>query len=336
MLMIQEEDIRNCSIVLPVYFNEGSLTNQFNLMQEEVIKQYPELSFEVIFVDDGSRDKSIDELTTLYENHPETVKIIQFTRNFGQVNALIAGMSYARGQCVITLSADGQDPVYLINQMLEAYYKENYDVVICHREDREESYYRKITSKLFYSIIRNMSFPNMPQGGFDCHLLSRRALTTLLDNREAHPFLQGQILYMGYPMKMISYTRLNRKVGKSRWTFRKKYTYMMDGIIGYSFTPIRLMTLIGFLTVISGIIFAISVLFAKLRWGNPAEGWAAVMIAVLILGGIQMLMMGINGEYQWRTLDQVRNRHPYVIKTIYDNNSISTRATEQKSAHGQS
>jgi dolichol-phosphate mannosyltransferase len=203
--------------------------------------------------------------------------------------------------------------------MLEAHFEEQFEIVACARQGRDESWYRVLSSKLFYALMRKLSFSNMPPGGFDFLLLGRRAREVLLRNQEAYPFLQGQVLWMGFKTKLIKYRRQERKIGRSRWTFGKKITALINGVIGYSFLPIRLMSGMGILMALLGFLYAVSIFVTRIFWGHPVQGWAPLMIVVLIIGGVQMLMLGVIGEYLWRTLAQVRNREPYIIETIYDN-----------------
>ncbi len=306
------------SIVIPVYYNEGLLKATCAAIQSEVVEKNPGLRGEIIFVDDGSGDGSFEELMELYAAYPELVKVIKLTRNFGQVNALQAGFRQARGKCAVAMSADGQDPAELITAMLAGYFQEGYEVVLCARAGRDESGYRRVTSRIFYGMMRRLSFPGIPAGGFDFVLLGRQALQSYLEQREAHPFFQGQILYMGYKTKVIPYQRLQRKSGRSRWTFGKKLTYLLDGVLNYSFFPIRLMSVIGLLSATLGFLYAMIVLVSKLAWGNPVQGWTPLMIVVLVMGGVQMAMLGLIGEYLWRTFAQVQNRPGYYIEAIYE------------------
>jgi dolichol-phosphate mannosyltransferase len=305
------------SIIIPVYFNQGALSITMQSILDEVINKNPNLCSEVIFVEDGSEDNSFQELCELHAKYPEYVKIIKLTRNFGQLSAILAGLTYACGKCSIFMSADNQDPASLVNDMLEAHFKDNYDIVICTRESRDESLFRTWTSKIFYMTIRKLSFPNMPAGGFDYVLLSRRVVKTLLRNREATGFLQAQILWTGYKTKLIGYHRRQRQIGKSRWTFAKKLTYLLDGVISYSFLPIRLMSAIGLIVAILGFLYAAIIFVTKLVWGLPIQGWAPIMIVLLVLGGLQMVMLGIIGEYLWRVLAETRDREPFVIDSVY-------------------
>ena len=306
------------SIILPVYFNEGCLEATFRSLRHEVIEQNPCYRCEIIFIDDGSGDGSLLELMRIRQDNPEIVKIIKLTRNFGQVNALLAGFSHARGRCVVAMSADGQDPASLINDMLKAHFQEEYEVVICTRYGRDESFYRIITSKLFYALMRKLTFPAMPKGGFDFILMGERSLKVFLRNIDVSPFFQGQILWMGFKTKFIEYRRRERVAGVSRWTFGKKLTYLIDGVLAYSFTPIRVSSIMGSVLALLGFMYALIVFISKLFFGNPVKGWAPIMITVLIIGGFQLIMQGIIGEYTWRTLAQARHRDMYVIDEIYE------------------
>ncbi|NCC62835.1 MAG: hypothetical protein EOM12_18365 [Verrucomicrobiae bacterium] len=166
--------------------------------------------------------------------------------------------------------------------------------------------------------MKKLSFPNMPIGGFDYLLLGRQALEILNNSSEAHPFFQGQILWMGFPIKFIEYFRRERKHGKSRWTMGKKITYLIDGLMAYSFLPIRLVSVLGIVIACMGFLYAVIVFFARICWGNPVTGWAPLMIVLLVLGGFQMLTLGVFGEYMWRILAQVRMREPYIVERIWD------------------
>lgn len=304
------------SIVIPVYYNEGSLLPLMRTLHAEVIDRYPDRTIEVVFVDDGSGDGSFAELAHIREQNPDRVTVVKLTRNFGQASALLAGFRLARGACVIAMSADGQDPASLINDMLDAWFDEHYEVVICTRNERDESRFRIVTSRLFYMLMQRLSFPDMPLGGFDFFLLGRRALNTFLRNQETHPFFQGQILWMGYDAKLIEYQRQRRQVGRSRWTLSKRLTYVFDAVFSYSFLPIRLASGLGALIALLGFLYALVIFVGRLVWAHPVEGWAPLMIVVLVLGGSQMLMLGIMGEYVWRTLAQTRNRESYIVERV--------------------
>jgi polyisoprenyl-phosphate glycosyltransferase len=307
------------SVVIPVYFNEGSIKNTY-LRISEILKNNNNIdNFEIIFIDDGSEDSSLDEILSLkvdYSN--ENIKVIKFTKNFGQISAIRAGYSVATGKAVINISADLQDPPALINKMIEIHLNEKFEIVVCTREAREESYFRRKTSSIFYKLMKYLSFKNMPEGGFDFVLISDNIKNAILNNSESNPFWQGQLLYLGYKIKFIPYTRQKRESGISRWTFSKKLKYLIDGVLSYSYLPVRLMSLIGLCVSFFGFIYAAYIVIARIYGNVPFTGWAPIMILVLVLSGFQMLMLGIIGEYLWRTLDQVRKRPPYIIEKIYE------------------
>ncbi len=305
------------SIVIPVYFNEGCLLSLTRSVVTTVFQVNPAYAGEVIFVDDGSEDGSFEELRGIQKEFPAVVTIIKFTRNFGQANAILAGYKHARGRCVITMSADGQDSPEMINEMLKAFFEEKYEVVICTRAGRDESRYRIVTSRVFYYLMQKLTFRSMPTGGFDFYLLGRRALEGFIRNADAHLFFQGQVLWMGFKMKVLSYHRRERLVGVSRWTFARKITYLLDGMLGYSFAPIRFMSLAGCAFAFLGFAYAGFIVIDRLVLGNIIKGWAPLMIMILVMGGFQMIMLGVIGEYLWRTLAQVRRRDMYLIDAIY-------------------
>jgi polyisoprenyl-phosphate glycosyltransferase len=306
------------SIVVPVYNNQGSLIKLAEILKEKVFSQFQDKTFELIMVDDGSGDESLKELFEIRNNHIPGIKIIKLTRNFGQLAAILAGYSKATGKCVINISADLQDPPELISEMIQYFENEKYEIVICTRIGRDENFIRRFTSKVFYNLIKSLSFKNMPKGGFDFVLLSDKAKNILLDSQEVNPFWQGQILWTGLKTKYIPYFRLQRPFGKSTWTFGKKLKMLIDGVMSYSYLPIRLMTVMGFLIALIGFIYAIFIVIAKIFGNVPFAGWAPIMVLILVLSGIQMLMLGIIGEYLWRTLDQVRKRPHFIIETIIE------------------
>ena len=306
------------SIIIPVYYNEGSIEKTFDILKEKVLSQNKELTCEVIFIDDGSKDNSFNEILNIKEKHPQLIKAIKFTRNFGQVAAIYAGYQYARGKCLVNISADLQDPPELINQMLDSHFNDNYEIIVCKRESREDSYIKRKTSNLFYTLIKKLSFPNMPSGGFDFVLISNKVKNIILEKIEANPFWQGQLLWTGHRTKFIPYKRSGRTIGKSKWTYSKKIKYLIDGVMSYSYFPLRLMSIIGSIIALIGFSYAIYIVLARIFGDKIPYGWAPIMVVILFLSGIQMLMIGVVGEYLWRVLDQVRNRQPYIIEQISD------------------
>ena len=304
------------TIVLPVYYNEESLRPAYEKLKTIILAQQPRLRGGLLYVDDGSGDGSFGVLQQIHAQGEIPVSVVKLSRNFGQVMAIRAGIAHCEATAAIVMSADGQEPVDLIPQMLAEHFEKKSEVVICTRADREEGAYRTWTSRLFYATMRKLCFKDMPTGGFDCFLLGPAAMAAFRQEQELQPFLQGQILRLGFARTLIPYTRLKREFGRSRWTLGKKVAYFFDGLMNYSFFPIRAVSYLGILLAALGLLYAVVVLLAKVLVGNPVKGWTPLMIVVLVLGGAQMLTLGVFGEYLWRILVQVQRRSPYLVEQV--------------------
>lgn len=304
------------TIVLPVYYNEESLLPAYGKLKSVILAQAPRRRGALLYVDDGSGDQSLAVLRRIQAQGDIPVTIVKLSRNFGQVMAIRAGLAHCESAAAIVMSADGQEPEDLIPHMLDRHFDDHSEIVICTRSNREEGAYRTWTSRLFYGLMQRLCFPDMPLGGFDCFLLGPDARTAFLKEQERQPFLQGQILRLGFSRAFISYTRQKREFGRSRWTLGKKTAYFFDGLMNYSFFPIRAVSYVGMALAFLGLLYAAIVLLAKVLVGNPVMGWTPLMIVILVLGGAQMLTLGVFGEYLWRILVQVQQRNPYWIESI--------------------
>lgn len=303
------------SIIIPVYRNEGSINPTYiNLkaVLEDVSDTY---DYEIVFINDGSDDNSLNELFTIKKIDPN-VRIIDFVRNFGQVSAIHAGFEEATGDLLINISADMQDPPTLISDMIKKW-EDGYKVVACSRVDREDDFISRVTSKMFYHLIK-VSVPKIPEGGFDYFLLDKTVYKKIFSLNQRNSFLQGDILWFGYETYFIEYKRLKRRVGISQWTIGKKIKYFIDGLINTSYLPIRFMSFIGLITSIMGLMYSITVFLIWLFKGTPFKGYAPIMMVLLITSGLIMVMLGVVGEYLWRTYDEVRKRPKFIIKDRYE------------------
>ena len=207
------------SIILLSYYSEKRIVNVFNRVSKALEQE--QIPFEFIIMDDGSKDNSLNILQGIYNKYKPIVKVIKLSRNFGQVNAVMAGLNFCSGNYAVIMSADLQDPPGLINTMIKTANKGNRDIVIATRKGRDESIYRVITSKIFYSIMKLLSFKNMPLGGFDFFLVSRRVIDIIVNDIDSNPFIQGKVLYTGFRTEFIQYKRRKRPYGKSKWAFSK-------------------------------------------------------------------------------------------------------------------
>ncbi len=305
--------MKKISVVIPVYNNEGSLKILYDKIASTIKGYNASFTYELIFINDGSKDSSFDILVNL-KNNDFGVTIINFSRNFGQLAGILAGWKHATGDAVITMSADLQDPPEQIAIMLQEW-ENNHEVVVNYRELRNDGFFESITSRIAYKLFR-YSIPNLPKGGFDYSLVGRSAMDAINSFTEKYRFPQGDILWVGFNVKYLPYTRLERIHGKSGFTFVRRFGDFMAVFFSVSYFPIRLMSFIGFLTAASGFIFATSIFYAFLIHKTPFEGWAPIMMTLLIIGGLLMIMLGIIGEYIWRIYDEIKHRPNYIIKEI--------------------
>jgi glycosyltransferase involved in cell wall biosynthesis len=299
------------SFVVAVFHNEGSLSKTYEKIQSIFSNELAHHEYEIVFVDDGSKDGSLQEILSLREQDPK-VKVITFTRNFGQMAAMLAGFKEATGDAVINISADLQDPVELIPQMVEKWLGGS-ETVICYRTDRSDTLFSKLFSRMAYSVLR-ISMPQIPPGGFDFVLMDRKVMDAFNAIDVRHRFFQGDLLWTGYRTSFIPYIRLKRTIGKSQYNFGKKLKNFLDAILDASYLPIRFISLIGLFTSTLGVIYSVSIFFSWLRNETPFQGWAPLMIVTLLIGGVIMIMLGIIGEYIWRINEEVRKRPNYVVR----------------------
>ena len=304
------------SVIIPLFNEEEVLPSTYQAVTDELKKGSPEFNYEIIFVNDGSSDKSSVALASFYEKDPGHVVVLNFVRNFGQVPAMLAGFSHASGDCIVNMSADLQDPPSLISEMFRKWQEGN-KLVLAVRESREDRFMDRLTSKIFYGLMQKFVNPAIPEGGFDYFLMDRSLNEMVLKMEERNIFIQGHILWPGIKPVYLTYNRKKREMGKSHWPFLKKLKYSIDGFAAYSFFPIRLMSWVGLTTFLLGILFSVGILFQRIFWGTGMPGWSSIMIAMLFLNGIQMMITGVMGEYLWRNFDETRKRPLYLIDSVW-------------------
>lgn len=303
------------SIVIPIYFNEPNIPYTIPCL-EELQKKIPEFDIEFIFVDDGSRDRSLDLLLKAREKN-KNIKIIKLSKNFGANTASQAGIRNAKGDCIGILAADLQDPPDLFIEMLYKW-NEGYKIVMAVREDREEPWHQKFLSNFTYRLMRIMAFPDYPKKGYDLVLFDKQVANDIRQFSGRNCYLPFLIFSLGYNRFQIPYIRRKREHGKSQWTFSKKIKSFIDSIVNYSYVPLRLISLIGFIVAGLSFLYGIIVIFGYLRGEVPVEGWTTIIVIVTFLLGLIIIMLGIIGEYVWRTLDEARHAPLFIIDEIFE------------------
>lgn len=298
------------SIVIPVYNEEGNIAPFFVELKKWVPKSHPA---EYIFIDDGSTDKTLTQIKKLSKKHPE-IKYLSFTRNFGHQYALKAGLDYAQGKAVISLDGDFQHPPSIIPIMIEKWSKGDYKIVYTERVNGGNlGWLKKNTSKLFYKLINSMSDSQIGLGRADFRLLDRQVVDLIIKSTESTLFLRGLVAWTGHKNICIPYEQDVRIWGKSKYTYSKMIKLAVDAITSFTTFPLRIASIVGLVMSISSGLYG---LYAIMTWISNREvilGWSSVIVSILFIGGIQLLILGIVGEYIGKIFLETKNRPLYLI-----------------------
>jgi len=301
------------SVVVPVYHNQETLPELHSRLTATCSAIVPD-AYELIFVSDGSGDLSWDILSQIASTDPQ-VRAISLSRNFGSQAAVLAGLSQAIGDRVAVIAADLQEPPELLSGLYRAC-DNGAEIALASRSTRGDPWTTKLSARIFYALLRRFALPDMPMGGFDCFVASRRVGQLLLEHARPNVYLPGELLWLGFTRTVIPYDRLARPAGTSMWTFWKKVRFLIDSFVAFSYTPIRITSILGLFFAVVGFLYAIVILALRVTSGFPVEGWASLAVIVLILSGVQLIVLGTLGEYVWRTLDTGRNRPTYLVDKV--------------------
>ena len=297
------------SIVIPV-FNEQESIAELHRRLTEVLK--PGMLYELVFVNDGSRDDSLRILEILRRDDPH-VAIVNLSRNFGKEIALSAGLDLAKGQAVVVIDADLQDPPELI-PLLITEWRNGYDVVYARRTERSgETWLKKSTAHLFYRLLHGVSYVDVPSDTGDFRLLSRRAVLAIRSIREQHRFMKGLFAWIGFAQKAVDYQRDQRFAGKTKWNYWKLWNLALEGITSFTTIPLRVSTYVGLVTALGAFIYGLFILIRTLLYGNPVAGYPSLLVVVLFLGGTQLMAIGVIGEYLGRIFNETKQRPLYFL-----------------------
>ena len=317
--MIEETPLTQLlSVIVPVH-NESAVLGTFHARMRSVMEEtgHP---FEIIYVDDGSSDDTLAQLERLRADDAG-VAVLELSRNFGKEVALSAGLDHAGGEAVILIDADLQDPPELVHSFLQEW-KNGYDVVYGKRIDRRgDSRLKILSARYFYRILNYLSDVEIPEDVGDFRLLSRRAVEALVSFPERHRYMKGLYAWIGFPQKAIPYVRQPRDSGLSKWNYWRLWNFALEGITSFSDVPLKMATYLGAVTSSFALLYALFLLVRTLIWGNPVPGYPSLIIAVLFLGGVQLICLGIIGEYLARTYQETKGRALYFVKGYHPSGS---------------
>ena len=307
------------SLIVPCY-NEAENVLAF---QDATIEAFKDCgySYEIIFVDDGSCDKTIVELKEIFKLQRCPVKVISFSRNFGKDAGIYAGMKHATGDYTAVIDADLQQRPEIVRDMVQILdEKPEYDIVAAYQDRRGEGKVLSLFKKTFYALINNLSEVPIRADASDFRTMRRCVVDSILQMGEYHRFSKGIFAWVGFNTHFIPYNACERVAGKTKWNFRKLTNYAVDGIIGHSTKPLRIATFLGSVTAVAAVIYMIAVILEKILTGIDIPGYATIIVLILLLGSMQLFCIGIIGEYVGRTFEQSKDRPIYIAKEVLDYN----------------
>lgn len=308
------------SIVVPVY-NESDVIISFYERTQKVMNQLPTFRYEFIFVDDGSKDDSFNKMISLVKSDGN-VKVVKLSRNFGHQIAITAGIDIAKGDAVVLIDADLQDPPEMIKDFIEKW-EEGFDVVYGVRKTRKgESRMKLFTATVFYRLLKSLINIDIPVDTGDFRLMSRRVVDRFKELSEKDRFVRGLVSWLGFNQIGVYYERDERYAGETKYPYRKMIKFALDGITSFSSVPLKLSTFLGYATSIFAFLYAINIFIQKLM-GYTVPGLATVVIGMFFLGGVQLICLGIIGEYIGRIFNETKGRPLYLVDCIYDSQSTS-------------
>jgi polyisoprenyl-phosphate glycosyltransferase len=298
------------SVIVPAY-NEQEVLPEFHRRLAAVLDSLGAPA-EIVYVNDGSRDQTIGVIRSLRAADPR-ISIVDLSRNFGKEAALTAGLDHAEGDVVVVIDADLQDPPELIPELV-AQWRAGFDVVYARRIARDgETVLKRATASLFYRIIHHVSLVDIPSDTGDYRLLSRRAVDALKQLREQHRFMKGLFAWIGYPQKAVPYRRDPRLAGQTKWNYWKLWNFALEGITSFTIAPLKIATYVGVCVALLAFLFAAWIIYKTIVFGDPVRGYPSLMVVVLFLGGVQLLSIGVMGEYLGRLFNETKRRPLYLV-----------------------
>jgi len=302
------------TVITPCYNEEETV----ELFYDELKRNLNKLpcDYEILFVNDGSKDKTVENCKKL-KKKDKKIKIISFSRNFGKEAAMYAGLVESKGDYVVIMDTDLQDPPALLPQMLDTITKEGYDSAATYRVTRKgEPKIRSFFARMFYRLINKFIDVEIVDGARDYRIMTRQMVDSIISMKEYHRFSKGIFAWVGYKTKYIEYENVERVAGETKWSFWKLFGYAIEGIVAFTTAPLRLATIIGSITSLIGFAYMIKIIIKAVTIGDPVAGYPSLICVIILLGGIQLLFLGILGEYLAKTYMETKHRPVYIIKEI--------------------
>lgn len=312
---------KSVSVIVPVY-NEQEVLGEFHARLSGVLDKLGKEA-EILYINDGSRDKTLESVRRLAQQDPR-VAFIDLSRNFGKEAAMTAGFDHVTGDATVVIDVDLQDPPEMIPELLK-HLDEGFDVVYAQRTSRKgETFLKKATAAGFYRVMQTFGRATLPKDTGDFRVMSRRAVEALKQIRESHRFMKGLFTWIGFPQKAVPYERDERKAGQTKWNYWKLWNFALEGITSYTAAPLKLATYMGCTVAAVSFLYAFIVIIKTLLYHEPVKGYPSMMVVILFLGGVQLIFIGILGEYMGRTYDESKRRPIYFLNEYWPKGKISS------------
>lgn len=307
---------KTITILLPAY-NEEACFDHLQECMDQVLKDNPAYNWEFLLVNDGSTDTTLDKMIALHHQDPQHWSYIDLSRNYGKEVAMMAGFDYAKGDAVIIMDADMQHPVSAIPEMIKGW-EEGYDDVYAQRRSSRESWFKKKTSQWYYAMLQSLTRVPIQKNTGDFRLLDRTCIEALRKMRESERNTKGLYSWIGFKKKGIYYDQLERQQGTSKWRFSQLVNLAINGMTSYTVAPLRIAMYLGIGVSFVAFIYLVYILITTLLYGDPVAGYPTIMVTILFLGGIQLLTIGVLGEYLGRIFNETKNRPGYFVRRYND------------------
>ncbi|AYF09359.1 MULTISPECIES: glycosyltransferase family 2 protein [Bacillus] len=315
------------SVVVPMYFEEEVAQECYNRLKSVMLQN--DINYEFVFVNDGSTDRTMEILSEIAANDHRT-KIVNFARNFGHQIAVTAGIAAAKGDAIVIIDADLQDPPEVIPELI-AKWEEGYEVVYAKRKQRKgETWFKLLTAKYFYKFLNYMSDIDIPKDTGDFRIIDRKVADVFNQMTERNRFIRGMMSWVGFRQTYVEYERDERFAGETKYPLKKMIKFASDGIIAFSTKPLRIVMTLGLLSVLISIIVLLYTITVKIIGSGTQTGWASIMVAITFFSGIQLLGLGIVGQYIARIYDESKNRPIYIVKETINIEQEETTQTKEK------